>query len=75
MCHQDCNAASGSADYEEWAVPKPDTCLLGAKYSLQRRKRDAGCFNTGSYAVNVTQKEACTCSLADTGGWGWGWVG
>lgn len=28
---QDCNAAAGSSDYETWAVPKPDTCLLGAK--------------------------------------------
>lgn len=44
---QDCNAAAGSTDYETAALPAPSQCLLGAKYSLQRRKRDAGCFNTG----------------------------
>lgn len=44
---QDCNAAAGSTDYETWQLPAPGQCLLGAKYSMQRRKRDAGCFNTG----------------------------
>lgn len=48
-------------------MPKPDTCLLGAKYSMQRRKRDVGCFNTGSYVVKVAQQGACNCTLADTG--------
>lgn len=48
---QDCNAAAGSTDYEFWQLPSPGACLLGAKYTMQRRKRDAGCFNTGACAA------------------------
>lgn len=63
---RDCNIATGSSDYEQWQVPKPDTCMLGAKYSMQRRRRDAGCFNTPSYTVAMTQSEICNCTLVDT---------
>ncbi|KAL4423249.1 hypothetical protein ABPG77_000041 [Micractinium sp. CCAP 211/92] len=63
---RDCNAAAGSSDYETWAVPKPDTCLLGARYSMVRRRRDAGCFNTASYNGTVMQQALCNCTLADT---------
>ncbi|KAL4860184.1 Vacuolar protein sorting/targeting protein 10 [Chlorella vulgaris] len=63
---RDCNTEAGSADYEQWQVPKPDTCLLGARYDLLRRKRDTGCFNPASYTVNLTRRETCNCTLADT---------
>lgn len=64
---QDCNAAEGSTDYETWTVPRPDTCLLGERYSMVRRKRDAACFNTGSYTPAVAQQGTCNCTFADTG--------
>jgi hypothetical protein len=64
---QDCNADAGSADYEQWQVSAPGACLLGEQYSMVRRKRDAGCFNTPSYVLNVTRSGTCNCTLADTG--------
>ncbi|EFN50639.1 expressed protein [Chlorella variabilis] len=63
---RDCNADAGSADYEQWLVPKADTCLLGAQYTMSRRRRDAACFNTPSYTLNITRRAPCNCTLADT---------
>jgi hypothetical protein len=37
---------------------------------MLRRKRDAACFNTPSYKLNVTRSELCNCTLVDTGAWG-----
>lgn len=62
---RDCNTAEGSTDYESWQLPAPGQCLLGAKYTMQRRKRDAGCFNTGGYSSQVNQTEQCECTAAD----------
>lgn len=32
---QDCSGDAGSADYESWAAPAANRCLLGSKYSMQ----------------------------------------
>ena len=66
---QDCNAAAGSADYETLQVPATNACLLGARFSQTRRKRDAACFNTASYQPALTQAGLCNCTAADAGGY------
>ena len=57
---QECAAG----DYEQWAAPKPDTCLLGAKHEMQRRRWDATCFNPPSYRATLNQTTLCACTKA-----------
>ena len=57
--------ACGSSDYEQWRPLKPQDgspapCLLGRDFSMQRRKRDAACFN-GLDWMNEGQVQKCPC--------------
>jgi hypothetical protein len=58
-----------SADYEIWNPRVPgdgDGCVLGKKYTMERRKRDSCCLNTNDYERTKTTSETCACDAYDT---------
>ena len=55
---QDC----GEGDYERWTPLSPtQDCLLGQKWSMERRKRDARCFNGRDREWDEVHKSFCEC--------------
>ncbi|KAL1893465.1 vacuolar protein sorting/targeting protein PEP1 [Ceratocystis pirilliformis] len=56
-------------DMEDWhARPDKDgkpTCIMGAKQTYRRRKKDADCFVRKPFSITSPSTEACDCTDAD----------
>lgn len=55
-------------DYEIWNPRVPgdgDGCILGKKYTMERRKRDSCCLNDNDYEKTKTTTTTCTCDAYD----------
>ena len=48
-------------DYEVWSPPNNDSCLLGSKVTLQRRKQFADCFNDKRWTRDEAIVTSCPC--------------
>lgn len=62
---KECNTSPGSLDFEPWTMGGADTCLLGSKHTMQRRKRDVACVTPPDFKPQPPQVEACNCTEAD----------
>lgn len=54
------------SDYEIWSPPNNDSCLLGRKYNLQRRKQFADCFNDKRWTRDEATVTNCECQRVST---------
>jgi hypothetical protein len=62
-------ACDAAADYEIWNPKVPgdaDGCILGKKYTMERRKRDSCCLNDNDYERTKTTSTTCACDAYDT---------
>ena len=65
MCSVTPTQACNSNDYEGWRALQPQDgspapCLLGREINMQRRKRDAACFN-GQDWLTEGHVQTCPC--------------
>ncbi|GAB4816671.1 hypothetical protein N2152v2_003717 [Parachlorella kessleri] len=53
----------GAQDYEPWRLLNSDACLLGNAYTMQRRKRSAGCASAANYQPPPMEVAPCNCTV------------